>query len=149
MDGFEVARWLRQQDGPRAALLVAVTGYGQEHDLERCREAGFDHHLLKPFGPRELERLLAEFAEARPRPMRTAERRSTAGKPTRAGLLELALRIHRRRLVQYAKQLFQCGDALRAKSQRLLCKSAGLRRLSLFPFPWPRPGGQALDRHRG
>jgi CheY-like chemotaxis protein len=45
-------------------LLVAVTGWGQESDLERSREAGFDHHLVKPVAPLALRGLLA--AHVRP-----------------------------------------------------------------------------------
>jgi CheY-like chemotaxis protein len=59
MDGFEVARRLRSLPGLEKALLVAVTGFGREEDRQRCREAGFDLHLLKPVDPAELERLLA------------------------------------------------------------------------------------------
>jgi len=59
MDGFEVARRLRRQPGLEDVLLVAVTGYGQERDRERTREAGLDVHLLKPVAPEDLKRLLA------------------------------------------------------------------------------------------
>jgi CheY-like chemotaxis protein len=41
--------------------LVALTGYGQEEDQRRAREAGFDVHLTKPADPERLERLLAEL----------------------------------------------------------------------------------------
>jgi signal transduction histidine kinase/DNA-binding response OmpR family regulator len=58
MDGYEVARRLRgEASGP---LLVALTGYGQDDDRRRSREAGFHHHLVKPVDPEELERLLAQ-----------------------------------------------------------------------------------------
>jgi CheY-like chemotaxis protein len=58
MDGYEVARRLRgEASGP---LLVALTGYGQDEDRRRSREAGFHHHLVKPVDPEELERLLAQ-----------------------------------------------------------------------------------------
>ena len=59
MDGFEVARRLREREGPDRALLVAITGYGREEDLRRSREAGFDHHLVKPVDPQSLTDLLA------------------------------------------------------------------------------------------
>jgi two-component system, sensor histidine kinase len=55
MDGYEVARRLRGQVG----LLVAATGFGQEEDRRRCREAGFDRFLLKPLDLDELRRVLA------------------------------------------------------------------------------------------
>jgi CheY-like chemotaxis protein len=48
MDGYEVARRIRQQPGGREVLLIALTGWGQEDDRRRTAEAGFDHHLLKP-----------------------------------------------------------------------------------------------------
>jgi PAS domain S-box-containing protein len=57
MDGYEVARRLRQA-GQDKALLVALTGYGQEEDRRRSREAGFDLHLVKPVDPQELEEIL-------------------------------------------------------------------------------------------
>jgi CheY-like chemotaxis protein len=58
MSGFEVARRLREEDACKAALLIAVTGYGQEEDRRRTREAGFDAHLLKPADPDTLKALL-------------------------------------------------------------------------------------------
>ncbi|HEX8108822.1 MAG TPA: ATP-binding protein, partial [Kofleriaceae bacterium] len=48
MDGYEVARRLRQLDACRDTLLVAISGYGQPGDRERSRQAGFAHHLVKP-----------------------------------------------------------------------------------------------------
>jgi two-component system CheB/CheR fusion protein len=48
MDGYEVAKRLRTRDGTRNAVLVAVTGYGRDEDRHRSRDAGFDHHLVKP-----------------------------------------------------------------------------------------------------
>lgn len=58
MDGYEVARLLRQEDWGRQALLIAVTGYGQEDDRQRAMEAGFDHHLVKPVDLIKLKSLL-------------------------------------------------------------------------------------------
>jgi two-component system, chemotaxis family, CheB/CheR fusion protein len=48
LNGYEVARRLREQPRLRNALLVAQTGWGQESDRARSHEAGFDHHLIKP-----------------------------------------------------------------------------------------------------
>jgi PAS domain S-box-containing protein len=62
MDGFEVARRLRDLLG-RRVLLVALTGWGQDEDRRRSREAGFDHHLTKPPEPEVLDKLIAECAE--------------------------------------------------------------------------------------
>jgi signal transduction histidine kinase len=59
MDGYEVATQLRQQPDTRAVLLVAMTGFGQEQDRQRSLAAGFDHHLVKPVDPVELQKLLA------------------------------------------------------------------------------------------
>ena len=58
LDGHEVARRLRREIGLKSALLVAVTGYGQECDRQLSREAGFDHHLVKPVDIEKLEALL-------------------------------------------------------------------------------------------
>ena len=58
LDGCEVAHRLRELPGLANALLVAFTGFGQQDDVERCQEAGFDKHLLKPVDPRQLRKLL-------------------------------------------------------------------------------------------
>jgi two-component system CheB/CheR fusion protein len=66
MDGYEVARRMRDQAGLKETLLVAVTGYGQEEDRRRAEQAGFDAHLTKPAHPNELLAvLLREPAGAR------------------------------------------------------------------------------------
>ena len=62
LDGLEVARQLRARwipDGGRRPLLVATTGLGRDVDRERTRQAGFDHHLVKPIDLASLESLLA------------------------------------------------------------------------------------------
>jgi PAS domain S-box-containing protein len=48
MDGYELARRLRQHRRTRGAALAALTGYGQPSDHERTKEAGFDAHFVKP-----------------------------------------------------------------------------------------------------
>jgi two-component system CheB/CheR fusion protein len=58
LDGYEVARRLREEFGG-AALLVAMTGYGREEDRRRAEEVGFDAHLTKPADPAALRSLLA------------------------------------------------------------------------------------------
>jgi CheY-like chemotaxis protein len=58
MDGYEVARRLRQQPELAGALLVALTGWGQEADRRNSRAAGFDHHLVKPADPDVIQRLV-------------------------------------------------------------------------------------------
>ncbi len=59
MDGYEVARRLRQEPALAGTMLVALTGYGQEEDRQRSREAGFDEHLVKPVDMGALLRVLA------------------------------------------------------------------------------------------
>jgi CheY-like chemotaxis protein len=63
MDGFEVARRLRQDPDMRAVLLIAMTGYGQEEDRRKTQEAGFDLHLVKPVDADELTRIFARHKE--------------------------------------------------------------------------------------
>ncbi|HWZ61530.1 MAG TPA: response regulator [Steroidobacteraceae bacterium] len=60
LDGYEVARRIRAQDWGRDTVLVAVTGWGQDADRRRSREAGFDLHLVKPLDAGALDRLLSE-----------------------------------------------------------------------------------------
>jgi CheY-like chemotaxis protein len=71
MDGYELARRLRGHPRFGRAVLVALTGYGQEEDKWRALDAGFDHHLVKPPDLTELADLLARVivreAEGRPR----------------------------------------------------------------------------------
>jgi two-component system, chemotaxis family, CheB/CheR fusion protein len=70
MDGWEVARQLRLLPGMDKALLLAVTGYGREEDIQRCKEVGIDQHFLKPVDPSELRNVLARRPgqDGRPRP---------------------------------------------------------------------------------
>ena len=58
MDGFEVARRVRERDEFSRMTLIALTGWGQEEDRRRTREAGFDHHLVKPADIGALQSLL-------------------------------------------------------------------------------------------
>jgi len=57
MHGYDVARRIRDAQG-RDVMLVAVTGWGQEDDRRRSREAGFDYHFTKPVDPEDLARLI-------------------------------------------------------------------------------------------
>jgi signal transduction histidine kinase/CheY-like chemotaxis protein len=59
VSGYDVARSLRAERGLPAPLLIALTGYGREQDVRRVREAGFDHHLVKPADPQLLLEILA------------------------------------------------------------------------------------------
>ena len=58
MDGYEVARQLRRRQ-PHIRL-IALTGWGQEDDKRRAREAGFDLHLTKPVDPDTLQAILLD-----------------------------------------------------------------------------------------
>lgn len=58
MNGYEVARQLRNSAKLRNAVLVAFTGYGTDDDRQQAREAGFDYHLVKPLEPEALERII-------------------------------------------------------------------------------------------
>jgi CheY-like chemotaxis protein len=64
MDGYELARQLRQQEGLNKSVLIAITGYGQEEDQRLAQEAGFDHHLIKPVDPAALGKLLTSLVDA-------------------------------------------------------------------------------------
>jgi two-component system CheB/CheR fusion protein len=59
MDGYEVARRLREAEETRKTMIVAVTGYGQDEDRRQAFAAGFDYHLTKPVDPDALQALLA------------------------------------------------------------------------------------------
>jgi two-component system CheB/CheR fusion protein len=59
MDGYEVARQLRQDPDLKDTVLVALTGYGQATDRRQTQDAGFDQHLIKPVDPGLLRTLLA------------------------------------------------------------------------------------------
>jgi CheY-like chemotaxis protein len=58
MDGYETARRMRTLPGGDRIVLVALTGWGQEQDRRRSREAGFDQHLTKPVDPQSLDEVL-------------------------------------------------------------------------------------------
>jgi signal transduction histidine kinase/ActR/RegA family two-component response regulator len=64
MDGYDLARHLRQRPNAPPLRLVAVTGYGQKSDVERAFAAGFDEHLTKPVNLGLLEALLARMPAA-------------------------------------------------------------------------------------
>jgi len=61
LDGFEVARRLRQDEGLRGAHLVALTGFDDPEVRQRVREAGINRHLVKPVDPAALERLIRQL----------------------------------------------------------------------------------------
>ncbi len=61
MNGYAVCRALRTQPWGQNILIVALTGWGQEEDRRKSKDAGFDGHLVKPVDYAELLKLLAEF----------------------------------------------------------------------------------------
>ncbi|HEX4023649.1 MAG TPA: response regulator [Steroidobacteraceae bacterium] len=75
LDGYEVARRVRAQEWGRSTVLVAVTGWGQDSDRRRSREAGFDSHWVKPLDAHKLAVLLDSLPVA-----------AAAGTPARAAV---------------------------------------------------------------
>jgi CheY-like chemotaxis protein len=65
LDGYAVARALRQEAHLSDTMLVALTGYGQEEDQRRSKEAGFDLHMTKPVNLKTLKDLLASRGDGR------------------------------------------------------------------------------------
>jgi CheY-like chemotaxis protein len=64
LNGYEVARRLREEPWGKRMVIIALTGWGQESDKRRAYEAGCDHHLTKPVDARALEGLLAQAKPA-------------------------------------------------------------------------------------
>lgn len=62
MTGYEVAPRLRELPGMESAVLVALTGYGQEEDRQRALDAGCDHHMVKPVDFDALKALIRSLA---------------------------------------------------------------------------------------
>jgi signal transduction histidine kinase/ActR/RegA family two-component response regulator len=62
MDGYEVAKRIREQPHGRGLLLLALTGYASLEDAKRASEHGFDHHLVKPVDPNRLASLIGQRA---------------------------------------------------------------------------------------
>jgi signal transduction histidine kinase/DNA-binding response OmpR family regulator len=65
LDGYEVARRLREQPATQQALLIALTGYGQKGDKAHAVDAGFDQHLVKPADPCALAQAIADWQQHR------------------------------------------------------------------------------------
>lgn len=66
MNGFETARHIRAEAAGQKACLVALTGWGQDADKRRTREAGFDRHLVKPADMDAIEEILASSTDDMP-----------------------------------------------------------------------------------
>jgi CheY-like chemotaxis protein len=63
MDGIEVRVRVRQAVSDHRPMMVALTGWGKEEDRKRTKDAGFDHHLVKPVALDTLSKLLASVVE--------------------------------------------------------------------------------------
>ena len=59
LNGLDATRRIREQPWGRTMTIIALTGWGQDGDKERSREAGCDGHLVKPVNLQDLEKLLA------------------------------------------------------------------------------------------
>ena len=64
MDGYEVAAQVRRDPQYQDVTLIALTGWGQEEDRRRSRQAGMDLHLTKPLDPRVLQELLMNVSRS-------------------------------------------------------------------------------------
>jgi CheY-like chemotaxis protein len=62
LNGHEVAERIRKRPWGREMVLIAVTGWAQDEDRQRSREAGFDAHLAKPVSTGDLAKVLASFS---------------------------------------------------------------------------------------
>ena len=63
MNGYEVAKQIRQHPVLKGVVLVALTGYGQDSDRQTSLQAGFNHHLVKPARLAEMLKILATVSE--------------------------------------------------------------------------------------
>ena len=73
LNGYDAARAIRSEPWGESLLLIAITGWGQEEDIQRGRAAGFDHHLVKPIEQARLASILGEAP-----PIEREDVRSTA-----------------------------------------------------------------------
>ena len=63
LNGYEVAKRLRQRPDLKHTVLIALTGYGQDTDRQTSQQAGFDHHLVKPARFELLSKILTNVQE--------------------------------------------------------------------------------------
>lgn len=110
MDGYTLARELRQRPALGAARLIAVTAYAGDHHQRLAREAGFDHQLTKPADPAELKRILDMLAQA----LKLAERTEALAQQN----VELA-RETRELLLEVKDELREVKDELREVKDEL------------------------------
>ena len=64
IDGFEVARQLRRMPEHTKSLVVAITGYEQEADIQRFKDVGIDLHFLKPVDPEDIKKVLISWEQS-------------------------------------------------------------------------------------
>ena len=64
LNGYDLARLIRQEPWGSNPILVAITGWGQTEDIDLSREAGFDHHLVKPVDHDQLLKLIQKRKSA-------------------------------------------------------------------------------------
>jgi CheY-like chemotaxis protein len=83
LNGYDACRRIRQQPWGRDMVMIALTGWGQEHDRHRSVEAGFARHLVKPVDPGDLLALL----EALPPRDRVVPLVPRGGRPPHHGAL--------------------------------------------------------------
>ena len=65
LNGYEACRRIREQPWGKTMVVIAVTGWGQEEDLRRSHEAGFDRHLVKPVDTGTLMKMLTELEKVK------------------------------------------------------------------------------------
>ena len=78
LDGYEVARQLRQEGDRRELVLIALTGYGQKEDRDRAAAASFDYHFVKPADPRQVNAVIASGRRGTARTADAGSARSSA-----------------------------------------------------------------------
>jgi signal transduction histidine kinase/ActR/RegA family two-component response regulator len=64
LNGYQAAEQIRQRPWAKSAVLIALSGWGQDADRERSKQAGFDQHLVKPVDPQALMQMLASLGRA-------------------------------------------------------------------------------------
>ncbi len=67
LNGYEVAKRIRQQPGGKEVVLVALTGYGQDTDRQLSAQSGFNHHLVKPARLEQVSEILATASKQKKR----------------------------------------------------------------------------------
>jgi len=68
MNGYDACQAIRSKPGGRDIVLIALTGWGQESDIRRTREAGFDAHIVKPPDAEKLIEVLESLLASRSQP---------------------------------------------------------------------------------